>query len=122
MALVDKALQQAIADFNARGQLGPDPVGALYAERRKSYSYFTRQMSDADCEALRPYLFCWSDTRIPQKAGDPAPTVRNFIAGEWRAPLSGEHAAMASLADRRVTLFQVPASGKKDVSEWLYGG
>ena len=116
MPLVDAALTAAIADFNARGQLGPDPVGARYAERRKAYSYFTREMSEADCEALRAYLFCWHDKGgIASKPGAAVPTIRNYVGGEWRAPLSGEHAAMASPADKRITLFQVPASGPKDV-------
>ena len=93
MSLADAALQKAIEDFNARGQLGPDPLAARYAERRRGYSYFSRQISEADCEALRPYLFCYRN--IPVRPGDEAPVVRNFIDGEWRAPLSGEHAAMA---------------------------
>jgi acyl-CoA reductase-like NAD-dependent aldehyde dehydrogenase len=120
MPLVDAALSQAIRDFNQRGQLGPDPLGARYAERRKAYSYFTRQLSEADCEALRPYLFCYQ--AIPTRPGEQAPVVRNFTGGEWRAPLSGEHAAMASPADRRVTLFQLPASGPKDVELALAAG
>ncbi len=119
MPLIDAALSKAVQEFNAGGQLGADPVAARYAERRAAYSYFSRQMSDADCEALRPYLFCWPEGRvgkgIAQKPGDHVTSVRNFIGGQWRAALSGEEVPMSSLADKRVTLFKVPASSPKDV-------
>ena len=36
---------------------GKDPVASLYTERRAAYSLFSLQLSDAECEALRPYLF-----------------------------------------------------------------
>jgi acyl-CoA reductase-like NAD-dependent aldehyde dehydrogenase len=122
MALVDAKLQQEIRDFNARGQVGPDPVAARYAERRAGYTLFARQMSDAEIEALRPYLLCYAEHGIPSKPGDQKVAVRNFIAGEWRAPASGEHAEMASPADRRIKLFDVPASGKQDVEAALAHG
>ncbi len=108
--LVDEKLKADIRSFNERGQLGPDPVAARYAERRAGYSLFARMLSEADIEALRPYLFCY--TELPPKK---RVKVRNFVAGEWRAPASGEHATMTCPADRRVQLFDVPASGKQDV-------
>src|SRR5207244_664211 len=122
MAFVDAKLQADIRAFNERGQLGPDPLAARYAERRSAYSLFAPPLSDQDMEALRPYLFCYAQHGIASRPGQPKPTVRNFIAGEWRAPASGEHAEMASPADRRVKLFDVPASGKQDVEGALAYG
>jgi acyl-CoA reductase-like NAD-dependent aldehyde dehydrogenase len=105
-------LTQAAARFLAdsigeRG--GRDPVAALYAERRASYSLFSLQLSDADCEALRPYLF---GRPIPRKPGDPPVTCINLVDGEWRRP--AELVPMKSLADRRVTLFELARSREKD--------
>ncbi|MBS2024091.1 MAG: aldehyde dehydrogenase family protein, partial [Deltaproteobacteria bacterium] len=129
MPFVDAALTQAIHDFNQRGQLGPDPLGARYQERRAAWSLFSPQMSEADIEGLRAYLFPYATTRgdasaaaIPTKAGERPIEIRNFIAGEWRAPKSGEHAAMTSPADKRVTLFNVPASTQADVEDALSFG
>src|SRR5438067_10899133 len=122
MGFVDAKLQADIRAFNERGQLGPDPLAARYAERRAAYSLFARQMAEQDIEALRPYLLCYAQHGIPKKPGEPKATVRNYIAGEWRPPASGEHAEMASPADRRVKLFDVPASGKQDVEAALAFG
>jgi acyl-CoA reductase-like NAD-dependent aldehyde dehydrogenase len=114
---VDAALESAIRSFNDRGQVGADPLAARYGERRAGYSLFARMMSDAEIEALRPYIFCYRE--LPSRS---EVTIRNFIAGEWRPPLSGEHAAMTCPADRRVRLFQVPASGKQDVEAAVASG
>jgi len=114
---VDEKLKAAIRSFNERGQLGPDPLAARYAERRAGYSLFSRMLSDADIEALRPYLFCYGELPPRRKL-----TIRNFIGGEWRAPASGEHGAMTCPADKRVQLFDVPASGKQDVEAALASG
>src|SRR3954470_14266700 len=123
MTLVDDRLRSAIRAFNEKGQVGPDPLAARYGERRAAYSLFARQMSEADIDALRPYLFCYAEKGIAQKPGEAKKVaVRNLIAGEWRGPASGEHAEMASPADRRVKLFDVPASGKKDVEGALSAG
>src|SRR2546426_6443032 len=83
---VDEKLKSALRSFNERGQLGPDPLAARYAERRAGYSLFSRMLSDADIEALRPYLFCYTELPPRRKL-----TIRNFIGGEWRAPRSGGH-------------------------------
>src|SRR2546423_10329484 len=123
MTLVDDKLRSAIRAFNEKGQLGADPLAARYADRRTAFSLFARQMSEADIDALRPYLFCYAEKGIAQKPADAKKVaVRNFIAGEWRAPASGEHAEMASPADRRIKLFDVPASGKQDVEAALSAG
>jgi aldehyde dehydrogenase (NAD+) len=121
--IADEKLLQDIQSFNRRGQLGPDPLAARYAGRRAGFSLFARQMSDADIEALRSYLLCYAEKGIPQKPADKQKiAVRNFIGGEWRAPVSGEHATMTSPADKRVQLFDVPASGKQDVEQALSSG
>src|SRR6266478_7096041 len=115
--LVDEKLKAAIRSFNERGQLGPDPVAARYEERRAGYSLFARMLSEADIEALRPYIFCYGE--LPPRKNL---TVRNFIGGEWKAPASGEHATMTCPADTRVQLFEVPASGKQDVEAAVSSG
>ena len=84
---------------------GRDPVAALYAERRSGYSLFSLGLGDADCEALRPYLF---GRPIPRRAGDEPITCLNLVDGEWRRP--AELVPMKSLADRRVTLFRLARS------------
>lgn len=88
---------------------GDDPVAALYAERRAEYSLFSLQMSDATCEAMRPYLF---GRPLPRRAGDPLVTCLNLVAGVWRRP--AEVVPMASLADRRITLFELARSREAD--------
>lgn len=109
-------LAPAIAAFNAAGQLGPDPLGAVYAERRKQHSLFSNLLSDQDLEALRPYLFCHGGN-IPQRPEDKPTRVTNLIGGTWRLPEKGEMAVLQSLADRRIPLMQVPASTKEDVEK-----
>jgi len=60
---------------------GPDR-GAL-SERRASYSLFSLQFDDADCEVLRPYLF---GRAIPRKLGDKPVTCLNLVAASGAAP------------------------------------
>src|SRR5437773_461754 len=114
---VDDKLLARIRSFNERGQLGSDPLGARYADRRAGYSLFAPMMSDADIEALRPYIVCYGELPPRRKL-----TIRNLIAGEWRGPASGEHATMTCSADKRVQLFDVPASGKQDVEAAVSAG
>jgi acyl-CoA reductase-like NAD-dependent aldehyde dehydrogenase len=104
-----------IQEFNSRGGLGKDPLSALYRERRKAWSLFAPNLSDADCEVLRPYLFGYG--KLPRAPKDPAPRCHNFIAGEWRAPASGEYAALTSPADSRVTIFHLAASTAADAEQ-----
>jgi acyl-CoA reductase-like NAD-dependent aldehyde dehydrogenase len=84
---------------------GRDPVAALYPERRAAYSLFSRGLTDADCEAFRPYLF---GRPIPRTEGDEPVTCLNLVDGEWLRP--AELVPMKSLADRRVTLFKLARS------------
>jgi acyl-CoA reductase-like NAD-dependent aldehyde dehydrogenase len=100
------------ASIDERG--GKDPVAALYAERRAGYSLFSLGLSDAACEALRPYLF---GRPIPREPGDPPVVCLNLIDGEWTLP--AERVSMKSLADRRVTLFEVARSREGEVSAAL---
>ena len=88
---------------------GPDPVAALYPERRAAYSLFSLQLSDAECSTLRPYLF---GRPIPRKPEDRPLTCLNLVDGEWRR--TAELAALPSLADRRVTLFELARSREAD--------
>ena len=91
---------------------GKDPVAALYSTRRASYSLFSVGFSDADCEALRPYLF---GRPIPRKPGDAPVTCLNLVDGEWKKP--AELVTMKSLADRRVDLMQIAKSTAADVTQ-----
>src|SRR2546428_11149811 len=81
---IDEKLKAAIRSFNERGQLGPDPLAARHAERRAGYSLFSRMLSDADIEALRPYLLCYTELPPRRKL-----TIRDFIGGVWRAAAAG---------------------------------
>lgn len=105
-------LSEAARRFHAEAideRGGRDPVAALYPERRAAYSLFSLGLSDADCEALRPYLF---GRAIPRKAGDKPVTCLNLVDGEWRR--TAELMPMKSLADRRVTLFELARSRPAD--------
>jgi acyl-CoA reductase-like NAD-dependent aldehyde dehydrogenase len=88
---------------------GPDPVAALYPERRASYSLFSRQLSDAECEALRPYFF---GRPLPKRTGEEAIVCLNLIDGEWRS--TRELSERKSLADRRIALFRFARSREDD--------
>jgi acyl-CoA reductase-like NAD-dependent aldehyde dehydrogenase len=108
--LADAAKRFLAESIDERG--GRDPVAALHAERRAGFSLFSLQLSDADCEALRPYLF---GRPIPRKAGDKPITCLNLVEGEWRR--TGELVPMKSLADRRVTLFELARSREADCAQ-----
>jgi acyl-CoA reductase-like NAD-dependent aldehyde dehydrogenase len=109
-------LASAIAAFNTAGQVGPDPLAAIYAERRKEHTLFSNLLSDKDLEALKPYLFCHGGN-IPQRPGDKPVRVTNLIAGSWSLPAKGEMATLNSLADKRIPLMEVPASTQEDVEK-----
>src|SRR5579864_1210945 len=105
-------LAEAAGRFCAEGigeRGGRDPVAELYVQRRASYSLFSRALADADCEALRPYLF---GRTIPRQRGDAPITCLNLVEGEWRR--TAELVARPSLADRRVTLFELARSRARD--------
>src|SRR2546428_13538759 len=106
---VDEKLKSALRSFNERGQLGPDPLAARYAERRAGYSLFSRMLSDADIEALRPYLFCYTELPPRRKL-----TIRNFIGGEWRTPASREHGPLTCPAHQRGQPLHVPPPREPD--------
>ena len=108
--LRDAASRFISESIDVRG--GKDPVAALYSARRASYSLFSVSMSDADCEALRPYLF---GRPIPRKAGDAPVTCLNLVDGEWKK--TAELVTMKSLADRRVDLMQIAKSQPADVTQ-----
>src|SRR5450432_4283827 len=89
---------------------GRDPVANLHCARRANYSLFSLNFSDADCEALRPYLF---GRKIPRKPGETPVTCLNFSGGEWLKP--AELVTMKSLADERIELMHVARSLDADV-------
>jgi len=106
-------LAEEIQAFNARGQVGKDPVAQYFAERRKAHGLFTNLLTDKELELLKPYLFCYRE--LPQRSSDNPVRVTNFIDGEWRLPAKGELALLRNFADRRVPLMEVPASTDEDV-------
>jgi acyl-CoA reductase-like NAD-dependent aldehyde dehydrogenase len=106
-------LAEEIQAFNARGQVGKDPVAQYFAERRKAHGLFTNLLTDKELELLKPYLFCYRE--LPQRSSDSPVRVTNFIDGEWRLPAKGELALLRSMADRRIPLMEVPASTDEDV-------
>ena len=105
-------LAEEIQAFNARGQLGKDPLAQIYAERRKSHGLFTNLLTDKELDLLRPYIFCYRE--LPQRSSDAPVRVTNFIDREWSLPAKGEMATLRNLADRRIPLMQVPASTAED--------
>jgi len=108
-------LAEEIQAFNARGQLGKDPVAAYFTERRNAHGLFTNLLTDRELDLLKPYLFCWRD--LPQRSSDTPVRVTNLIDGEWRMPAKGEMALLRSHADRRIPLMEVPASTEEDVEQ-----
>jgi acyl-CoA reductase-like NAD-dependent aldehyde dehydrogenase len=110
-ALAD-GLARAAQLFRSEGiaeRGGRDPVAELYAQRRASYSLFSLPMGDAECEALRPYIF---GQAIPRKPGDAPVVCLNLVDGEWRR--TAELVARPSLADRRVALLELARSREAD--------
>lgn len=112
-----EALTGAIDRFNAAGQLGQDPLAALYPERRKGWSLFSNQLFDAEIEALRPYIFPYR--QLPEQPTDEPVPAHNLIAGVWHAAEGGETAIMHAPWDDRVPLARLAASGPKDVERVL---
>jgi acyl-CoA reductase-like NAD-dependent aldehyde dehydrogenase len=78
------------------------------------------QLSDADIESFRPYLFCYQ--QLPEKADDKPIRSLNFIDGQWQGAASNEFAKMPALFDRRVTLSQIARSGPADIESALSAG
>jgi hypothetical protein len=104
-------LAEEIQAFNARGQLGKDPLAQIYAERRKSHGLFSNLLTDKELDLLRPYLFCYRE--LPQRSSDTPVRVTNFLDGEWALPAKGELALRNSPTGG---LMQVPASTAEDGS------
>ncbi|MNX57407.1 Methylmalonate-semialdehyde dehydrogenase [acylating] [compost metagenome] len=108
-----EALAASIQAFNQSGQLGVDPLAALYEKRRADWSLFSCGLRDAELEALRSYLFPYSELPSTPDA-KPIPT-RNFIAGEWRLPKNGKMVTLPTLWDKRIPFAEVPDSQPEDV-------
>lgn len=109
------ALAAAINDFNQRGQLGADPLAAVYGARRQAWNLFAVGLRDAEMEALRPYLFPYS--KLPSSPADAPVPAYNLVAGEWKKPQSGQTAVLKALFDDRISLTEVANSQPEDVEE-----
>ena len=46
-----------MGEFVKKGGRGADPFAKVYEARRAEYSLFTTQMTDAEIEKLRSYIF-----------------------------------------------------------------
>ena len=110
-----KKAYDLVQQFNKNGAIGLDPMAAVYEERRKDYSLFSTQMTDAEIEALRRYIFSYD--RLPSSAHDAPVPVTNFIAGAWRP--AAQAVTMYSPGDRRIALMTVPDSQASDVDASL---
>jgi acyl-CoA reductase-like NAD-dependent aldehyde dehydrogenase len=109
------ALKAAVRDFNDAGQLGRDPLAAAYAERRKNWGLFTCGIRDEEIEAMRAYVFPYSE--LPSKPGDKAVPAYNLINGVWKKPANGSTVTLNTLWDNRVPLTEVADSQPEDVEE-----
>lgn len=107
------SLSKSIEEFRRRGQLGPDPLAALYRDRRSEWSLYAPLLSDAEMEALRSYIFCY--TSLPETPTDPPVQTRNLIAGEWKT--KKQTAVLPAHFDRRVRLVEIPDSNAPEVEE-----
>ncbi|MEB3298415.1 MAG: aldehyde dehydrogenase family protein [Candidatus Sericytochromatia bacterium] len=105
--------QEMTRELAAWSGLGLDPLAARYGQRRKAWDLFTPQLSDAEIEALRGYLF----PALPERPGDEPVKVQNLINGSWCDP--GSRALMPALFDRRVMLADIPDSQPADVETVL---
>lgn len=108
-------LERDLEAFSARGQTGSDPLAERYEERRRAWSLFTPTLSDQAIEALRSYIFCYD--RLPETPDDEPVPLRNFIGGEWSNAKRSQ--TMYAHFDRRVPLFELPASDEDDVAAAL---
>jgi acyl-CoA reductase-like NAD-dependent aldehyde dehydrogenase len=111
-------LASRITAFRQAGQIGADPVAAVWKERRTAWSLFARCLSDAEIEALRPYIFAYE--HLPETPADEPVPSHNFIAGEWRG--AAESTEMPALFDRRVRISRMARSRDVDVAAALNAG
>ncbi len=96
-----------IHDFKGTGK---DPFALVFDERRKNYSLTSQQLSDAEIEKMRPYIFNYKS--LPAKTSDAYIDAPNLIAGEWS--MTDQTVKMQSLFDRRVPMANVPDSGESE--------
>ncbi|MEB3196109.1 MAG: aldehyde dehydrogenase family protein [Candidatus Sericytochromatia bacterium] len=109
------SLQAAVRAFNSRGQLGQDPLAALYGARRQQWNLFSVGLRDDEMETLRDYIFPYRE--LPT-APDAAPVpAYNLVAGEWKKPSSGQLVTLPTLWDNRIPMVAVADSQPADVEE-----
>ncbi len=101
---------QALKNISEFKGVGVDPFAKVYSERRKSYSLVTQQMSDAQIEKLRGYIFNYK--KLPHSKSDAAVDCPNLIAGEWK--MASQNVAMSAPWDRRVNIMNIPDSGEAE--------
>lgn len=105
----------AVRAFNDAGQLGQDPVAAVYGQRRAAWGLFTVGLRDEEMEALRDYIFPYR--ALPSAPDAKAPPAYNLIAGQWKKPKAGATVTLNALWDKRVPLVEVADSQPDDVEE-----
>jgi acyl-CoA reductase-like NAD-dependent aldehyde dehydrogenase len=109
------AVKAAVRDFNAANQLGKDPLAQVYSTRRKNWGLFTSGLRDEEMEALRGYIFPY--TELPKTPDAKPVAVWNLINGEWKGSKNGKTATINAQFDNRVPLVQLPDSQAEDVEE-----
>ena len=108
-------LVQALKNLSEFKGIGPDPFAKVFSERRKLYSLITQQLSDAQIEKFRTYIFNYK--KLPHKIADAPVDCPNLIAGEWK--MASSNVKMSALWDRRVCIAQVPDSGDREIETAL---
>ncbi len=98
--------------FIKNGSLGKDPFAQVFEERKKSYSLFSKQLSDEEISKLKPYIFNYET--LPNHTPVATP---NFIASQWK--MAKQNVEMQSPGDNRVVLSQIPDSGTEEVESAL---
>lgn len=109
------ALRASVRAFNDAGQLGADPLAALYAERRAAWGLFSIGLRDEEMEALRDYVFPYRELPATPDAA-PVPAY-NLINGQWKKPRAGKTGVVNALWDDRVPLTEVADSQPDDVED-----
>lgn len=109
------SLSAAVRDFNDRGQLGQDPLAALYGARRAAWGLFSVGLRDDEMETLRDYIFPYRALPASLDA-KPAPAY-NLVNGQWKKPKAGKTAVLNTLWDNRIPLVEVADSQPDDVEE-----
>ncbi len=104
-----------VEKFLKNDGIGKDPWAKVFEERRKAYSLFSLQLSDAQIEKLRSYIFSYD--KLPSSASDAHIPAPNLIAGEWK--MASQSVKMQNLANNKIPTALVPDSGEQEVEQAL---